>query len=145
MTDSKNTSSPLIVVTGANGLVGSRICAALVERGARVRAVVRRAGTAPALPGIEEHVGDFYDPDFAAAAVEGATGVVTTVHPMASDRRTQHEVAVEGTPILARRRETPASRGWSTSRPPPPTTGHPGSVTSTRPRPWSTTTRVTTR
>lgn len=102
MTDPKNAPSPLIVVTGANGLVGSRICAALAEQGSDVRAVVRRAGTAPVLPGIKEHLGDFYDPDFAAAVVEGAAGVVTTVHPMGSDRRTQHEVAVEGTPIVAR-------------------------------------------
>ncbi len=102
MTDSKNTPSSPIVVTGANGLVGSRVCAALADRGAAVRAVVRRAGTAPTLTGIQEHVGDFYDPDFAAAVVAGAGGVVTTVHPMGSDRQTQHRVAVEGTPVLAR-------------------------------------------
>ncbi len=95
-------SSPVVVVTGANGLVGSHVCTALVERGATVRAVVRRAGTAPALAGVEERVGEFFDPTFAASVVDGAHAVVTTVHPMASDLEAQHRIGVEGTPVLAR-------------------------------------------
>jgi nucleoside-diphosphate-sugar epimerase len=91
----------VVVVTGANGFVGSRTCAALVERGTAVRAVVRRPGTAPANASVEEWVGDFHDPELAEAVVQGAAAIVTTVHPMDSDREAQHRIAVEGTPILA--------------------------------------------
>ena len=101
-TSSSPGSSPVVVVTGANGLVGARTVAALVERGASVRAVVRRAGTAPDLPGVEEHVGDFFDADVAETVVQGAEAVVTTVHPMGSDLETQQRIAVEGTPVIAR-------------------------------------------
>jgi nucleoside-diphosphate-sugar epimerase len=102
MTQPAGAHPPVVVVTGANGFVGSRITRALVDRGASVRAVVRRPGTAPQLEGVEERVGDFFDPDLAADVVVGATAVVTTVHPMGTDRENQQHIAVEGTPVLAR-------------------------------------------
>jgi nucleoside-diphosphate-sugar epimerase len=94
--------APVVVVTGANGLVGAAVCRALVERSARVRAVVRRAGSAPALAGVTEHVGDFADESLARAVTQGAEAVVTTVHPMGSSREVQHRVGVQGTPAIAR-------------------------------------------
>ncbi len=96
------TSPPVVVVTGANGLVGAAVCRALVERSAQVRAVVRRTGSAPVLDGVAEHVGDFADEAFARAVTQGADAVVTTVHPMGSSREVQHRVGVEGTPVIAR-------------------------------------------
>jgi nucleoside-diphosphate-sugar epimerase len=95
-------SAPVVVVTGANGLVGAAVCRALAERSARVRAVVRRAGSAPGLDGVTEHVGGFADEGLARAVTDGADAVVSTVHPMGSPREVQHRVAVEGTPVLAR-------------------------------------------
>jgi nucleoside-diphosphate-sugar epimerase len=93
--------SPVVVVTGANGLVGSHVVAALAERGATVRAVVRRVGTAPQHPGVEEHVGDFADPAFAATVVAGADALVTTVHPLGSGRDDQRRVGLDGTLSIA--------------------------------------------
>lgn len=90
------------MVTGANGFVGSRLCAALSTHGATVRAVVRRAGTAPALAGVEERVGEFHDPEFAGRVVSSASAVVTTAHPMGDDLETQRRVGVEGTAAVAR-------------------------------------------
>ncbi|MGY1828293.1 NAD-dependent epimerase/dehydratase family protein [Blastococcus sp. SYSU DS0541] len=93
---------PVVVVTGANGLVGTAVCRALVERSAQVRAVVRRAGSAPSLDGVTEHVGDFADEELARSVTTGADAVVTTVHPMGSPREVQHRVGVEGTRAVAR-------------------------------------------
>jgi 2-alkyl-3-oxoalkanoate reductase len=93
--------SPIVVVTGANGLVGSHVVSASAERGATVRAVVRRVGTAPQHPGVEEHVGDFADPVFAATVVAGADALVTTVHPLGSGRDDQRRVGFDGTLAIA--------------------------------------------
>ena len=82
--------------------MGSRVVAALSERGAPVRAVVRRAGTAPVLPGVEERVGDFADPAFAADVVGGAGALVTTVHPLGGDGAEQRRVGLDGTLVIAR-------------------------------------------
>src|SRR3712207_2944497 len=92
---------PVVVVTGANGLVGTAVCRALVQRSAQVRAVVRRAGSAPALDGVTEHVGDFADEFLARAVTEGADAAVTTVRRMGSSREVQHRVGVEGTLVFA--------------------------------------------
>ena len=73
----------------------------LPNGGASVRAVVRRPGTAPAIAGVEEHVGDFTDPSFAGAVLTGADAAVTTVHPMGSDEAMQRRIGVVGTTTFA--------------------------------------------
>src|SRR5215212_8144634 len=99
--DGMITAAPVVVVTGANGLVGSTACRALIERSVQVRAVVRRAGSAPALNGVTEHVGDFADARLIRSVAQGTAAVVTTVHPMGASREVQHRVGVEGTAVLA--------------------------------------------
>jgi nucleoside-diphosphate-sugar epimerase len=91
----------IVVITGANGLVGSRLCVALVHMGAKVRAVVRRPDTAPTADGVTEQVGDFTDASFAAAVLAGADTAVSTVHPMGSDGKVQRRVGVVGTTTFA--------------------------------------------
>lgn len=93
---------PIIVVTGANGFVGSHVVKALVEAGVTVRAIVRRPGAAPAIEGVEEHVGEFQDRDFVDQVLKNARAAVTTVHPNWSDLQTRQRVSVEGTATFAR-------------------------------------------
>lgn len=71
------TQDPLYLVTGANGFVGTALVNALVERGRRVRAMVRNPDNAAHLPtrSVEVVVGDLKDPDSLAAAVQGVAGI----------------------------------------------------------------------
>jgi len=63
------------LVTGATGFVGWHVARLLVERGRRVRALVRAASGLRELPGVEAVTGDLREPDSLARAVEGC-GVV---------------------------------------------------------------------
>ena len=91
----------VVVVTGANGFVGSRICAALVDR-ARPCVPSCDARHRPAARGCRGVGRRLLRPRPRGQGGAGATAVVTTVHPMGTDRETQHRIAVEGTPVLAR-------------------------------------------
>lgn len=91
-----------VLVTGANGFVGGRVCRRLVAGGADVRALVRRPGEAEILraAGIEEVAGDFTDPDDAARAVDGAVGVVHCAAVAGSDLEAARRVNTDGTRTL---------------------------------------------
>jgi dihydroflavonol-4-reductase len=67
-------SGALAVVTGAAGFVGSNVVRALLARGVRVRAVVRRESDPRALAGlpVERAVADVRDPDALRRAFRGA-------------------------------------------------------------------------
>lgn len=68
-----------VVVTGASGLVGTHVCAALASAGWKIRAVVRDTQKAAERIGhlpLEIRVGDIRDPDSMRAALSGAGSLV---------------------------------------------------------------------
>lgn len=93
-----------VLVTGANGFVGGRIAARLVDEGAGVRALVRRPGEATILdrPGIDEIAGDFTDPDDARGAVDGVDAVVHCAATSGEDLEAARRVNRDGTRTIAR-------------------------------------------
>ncbi|HEX4728664.1 MAG TPA: NAD(P)H-binding protein, partial [Jatrophihabitans sp.] len=76
-------SSPApVLVTGASGFIGSRLCQALVEAGHRVRAMTRRPAD---YTGAGEPVGaDVHDPASLEPALSGAGTAYYLVHSLAS-------------------------------------------------------------
>ncbi|GIJ63751.1 NAD(P)H-binding protein [Virgisporangium aurantiacum] len=65
----------MILVTGANGNVGSEVAAALVDADEPVRALSRTAATSSIRPGVEVVPGDLDRPETLAAALAGVDAV----------------------------------------------------------------------
>jgi dihydroflavonol-4-reductase len=91
----------LTLVTGATGLLGNNIVRELLNRGRRVRVLVRESSNARALAGLDvEHVlGAVTDPEAVQRAVYGAGEVIHCaghVHIGWSGRETHRQVNVEG-------------------------------------------------
>jgi len=98
-------SGPLAVVTGATGFVGSHIADELLQRGARVRCIVRRSSSLRWLEGkpVETTVAPLDDPAALAGAVEGATWIVHAAGATSARRASDfHEANVGGTERMIR-------------------------------------------
>jgi nucleoside-diphosphate-sugar epimerase len=93
-----------ILVTGANGFVGSRVVARLLDDGFHVRALVRRAGDTQELQrdGVTEVEGSFTDPSDAQRGLDGADAVVHTAATAGPDLDAVRQVNRDGTRTLAR-------------------------------------------
>lgn len=76
----KTDRSETVLVTGAAGFIGRRLVDALLQRGYRVRCMVRRTADLPA--GAEQVRGDLLQPDSLPAVLEGVTAAYYLVHSM---------------------------------------------------------------
>lgn len=88
-----------VLVTGANGFVGSRIAQYLAGRGARVRGLVRRTEPLPELEGagVELARGDIMDAAAMGAAVAGADAVVHCAAYVGPDTTESVRINSQGT------------------------------------------------
>lgn len=71
------------MVTGVTGFIGWHVAKQLLERGERVRALIRPGSSVSGLPDLEESAGDLRDPQSLAAACAGCA----TVFHVAADYR----------------------------------------------------------
>ncbi|MEV6616348.1 NAD(P)-dependent oxidoreductase [Streptomyces sp. NPDC051051] len=89
------------MLTGATGFIGSRVLGALLDRGARVRALVRTVPGDDGEAGAVEWVrGDLTDPDAVRGLCEGARTVVHLASYVGADKRLCEAVNVGGTRAL---------------------------------------------
>ena len=89
-----------VLVTGANGFVGSHICEALLENGFSVRALVRKTSNLVNLKCLNINLiyGDITDPDSLPAAVDGVYAIVNNAGIVKTNCREQfHTVNCGGT------------------------------------------------
>lgn len=77
-----------ILVTGATGKVGRQVVDQLVQRGAAVRALVRKPADAGLLPGVDVVQGDLLDVDALRAAMSGVS-TLFLLNAVAADEFTQ--------------------------------------------------------
>jgi len=99
-----------ILVTGASGFVGRRLCAHLVNEGWQVRAAVRGTSVTPLAGGIDGHlvpdIGPETDWSEALSGVEAVVHLAARVHVMHESAmeglREHRRVNTEGTAALAR-------------------------------------------
>ncbi len=91
------------LVTGASGFIGGHVVAALVSRGADVRAFDRHAPPEPVDGAVEVVLGDILDPDAIARAVDGCDAIfhLAAVYSYRrGDAAAMQAINVEGTRTL---------------------------------------------
>lgn len=94
-------SDATVLVSGANGFVGSRVCRHLTERGVAVRALVRREDADLSHAGsVDVAVASLDDPDGLADAMGGVTHVVHCAAAAGPDLEVATAVNVAGTRSL---------------------------------------------
>ena len=96
-----------VLVTGANGKTGRAVVAAIANRGATVRAFIRKAEQAESLKKLgaaEFAVGDMNKPETMGPAMKDCKAVVHIGPPMHPDEKdmTRHLVDAADTPGVAR-------------------------------------------
>ena len=82
-------SAEIILVTGANGYIASRLIPRLLQKGYRVRALARRPERLAGrgwLPDVQVVQGDVHEPESLAAALAGVHTAYYLIHSMASGR-----------------------------------------------------------
>src|SRR3989454_9889306 len=102
-----------VLVTGASGLVGSHVVAALVARGEPVRALVRPASRAAVMRlGAEAVAGDVTDPAAWQAAARGVRAIVHSAALVQRRASWEQYVAgnVDGTPLAVAAARTAGAR-----------------------------------
>lgn len=103
----------IVVITGANGFVGSALVGRLSRSGGRVRALVRDPAKAVALqqlPGVEVRAADVRDPASLRGAFAGCAYVIHTAAAMKGALRERRAVNVDGTRNVAEEAATAGVR-----------------------------------
>jgi len=91
-----------VLLTGGNGFVGSRVAARLLDRGCRIRAIVRTPGQEPELQHerVTEIEGDFVDPAITGPAAQGANFVIHCAATSGPELEPVRRVNTEGTRVV---------------------------------------------
>lgn len=92
----------IVLLTGGNGFVGSRVAARLLDLGCNIRAIVRTSGQEPELSHerVTQIEGDFVDPAITGPAAKGAHFVIHCAATAGPELDPVRRVNTEGTRVV---------------------------------------------